>query len=389
MKIADQNKLKEVLTRGIKKIIGKENLEKKLASGKILRVKHGVDPTTADLHFGYAVIYRKLRQFQDLGHKIIFLIGDFTGCFGDPTDRAAGPRPMRDKKEVQKLAKNYLKQAGKILNLQKLEVRYNSEWYDRMSAEELLRLMSRFTAARMMERDMFQERIKKGLDIGLHEPVYPALQGYDSVMLKSDLTVIGSDQEFNEFQGRRAQEKFGQEPQSLLIMPLLTGLDGQRKMSQSLENYIGLAEGSDSQYGKIMSLPDSLIKEYVVLLTDLDYEEIKKLHFRDAKMRLAREIVKNYHGKKAAEEAEENFKKVFQKGAWPKKMPEVFIKSPVKLSKILLAQKIILSNAEFRRLVKSQGIKVDQKIISDINLIIDKPAAIRIGRLRFLKINFK
>ncbi|MBI2628305.1 MAG: tyrosine--tRNA ligase [Candidatus Niyogibacteria bacterium] len=384
--ISDKN-LKEVLTRGVKKIIKKESLEKKLASGKILRIKHGVDPTTADLHLGYAVIYRKLKQFQDLGHKIIFLIGDFTGRFGDPTEQAAGPRPMRDKKEVKELAKNYLKQAGKILDLKKLEVRHNSEWYDRMSAEELLRLMSRFTAARMMERDMFQERIKKGLDIGLHEPVYPALQGYDSVMLKSDLAVIGSDQEFNEFQGRKAQEKFGQEPQDLLIMPLLTGLDGQRKMSQSLGNYIGLVENPDSQYGKIMSLPDNLTEEYVILLTDLDYGEIKKLHPRDAKMRLAREILKNCHGEKAAAEAEKNFKKVFQKGGWPEKMPEVFIKFPVKLSKILLARKIILSNAEFRRLVKSQGIEVDQKIISDVNLIIDKPTAVRIGKFRFLKIS--
>ncbi|MBU3925570.1 tyrosine--tRNA ligase, partial [Patescibacteria group bacterium] len=233
--------IEQVLTRGVKKIIERESLEKKLKSGKTLRIKHGVDPTTPDLHLGYAVIYRKLRQFQDLGHTVVFLIGDFTGRFGDPTDKGE-VRSMRDKKEVQKLAQNYIDQVSKILDKKKLEIRYNGEWYDKMSAEDLLRLMSKFTNAQMLQRDMFQERIKKGQDIGLHEPVYPVLQGYDSVMLESDLTIIGNDQEFNELQGRRAQEMFGQKPQDLVIMPILTGTDGKNKMSQSLGNYIGITE---------------------------------------------------------------------------------------------------------------------------------------------------
>ena len=237
----DEGKIEKLLTRGVKKIIEQKSLEKKLKSGKILRVKHGVDPTTTDLHLGYAVVYRKLRQFQDLGHRVIFLIGDFTGRFGDRTQRAEKQRSMRSKEEVEKLAKNYIEQAGKILDINKLEIRNNGEWYDKMSAEDLLRLMSKFTIAQMMQRDMFQERMKKGLEIGFHEPVYPILQGYDSVILESDATVIGSDQEFNELVGRRAQEMFGQKPQDMMIIPSLTCTYGNMKMSQRLGHEIGIA----------------------------------------------------------------------------------------------------------------------------------------------------
>lgn len=378
--------IEQLLTRGVEEVIEKDHLEKRLRAGEKLRIKHGVDPTTADLHLGYSAVYRKLKQFQDLGHKIIFLIGDFTGRFGDPTDETAGPRPMRTKKEVQKLAKNYIKQIGKILDIKKLEIRHNSKWYDKMSAEELLRLMSKFTTNQMMERNMFQERTKRGLGVGLHEPVYPVLQGYDSVMLKSDLTIIGSDQKFNELQGRRMQEIFGQKPQDLIIMPLLVGTDGQKKMSQSLGNYISIAEAPNSQYGKIMSIPDKLLPEYFELLTDLDFDE--KENPRDAKMRLAYEIAKTYHGEKEAENARENFVKLFQKKEIPEDIQEIKTKEKKELGDILIENKIVSSKSEFRRLIKEGAIDLDTETIKNVHHLIDKNAVVKIGKKKFIKIVF-
>ncbi|MFA4890207.1 MAG: tyrosine--tRNA ligase [Candidatus Paceibacterota bacterium] len=379
----DEQKIKELLDRGVKKIISRESLEKKLKSGKILRIKHGVDPTTPDLHLGYAVIYRKLKQFQDLGHKVVFLIGDFTGRFGDPTEKTE-TRKMREKKEVKALAKNYISQVGKILDAKKLEIRYNGDWYDKMSAEELLHLMSKFTTAQMMQREMFQERAGKGLETGLHEPVYPVLQGYDSVMLKSDATAIGSDQEFNELQGRRLQEIYNQAPQDLVIMPILTGLDGEKKMSQSLGNYIGITEAPEAQYGKIMSIPDKLLSEYFGLLTDLSFNE--KENPRDAKMRLAFEIVKTYHSEKEAKKAQENFVNLFQKKEIPTDIPEIKIKKEEALGDILVENKIISSKGEFRRLLTENAIDVDGKTITDVHYKIEKTAIIKIGKRKFVKI---
>lgn len=379
----DEQKIKELLDRGVKKIISRESLEKKLKSGKILRIKHGVDPTTPDLHLGYAVVYRKLKQFQDLGHKIIFLIGDFTGRFGDPTEKTE-TRKMREKKEVKALAKNYVSQVGKILDAKKLEIRYNGEWYDKMSAEELLQLMSKFTTAQMMQRDMFQERAEKGLETGLHEPVYPVLQGYDSVMLKSDATAIGSDQEFNELQGRKLQEIYNQAPQDLVIMPILTGLDGEKKMGQSFGNYIGITEAPDSQYGKIMSIPDKLLPEYFELLTDLKFDE--KENPRDAKMRLAFEIVKMYHSEKEAKKAQEDFVKLFQKKEIPDSIPEIKIKGEREIRDVLIENKIILSKGEFRRLMTEGAIDVDGETITNVHYKTEKNAIIKIGKRKFVKI---
>ncbi|MBU3925766.1 tyrosine--tRNA ligase, partial [Patescibacteria group bacterium] len=310
-------------------------------------------------------------------------IGDFTGRFGDPTDKGE-VRSMRDKKEVQKLAQNYIDQVSKILDKKKLEIRYNGEWYDKMSAEDLLRLMSKFTNAQMLQRDMFQERIKKGQDIGLHEPVYPVLQGYDSVMLESDLTIIGNDQEFNELQGRRAQEMFGQKPQDLVIMPILTGTDGKNKMSQSLGNYIGITEAPDSQYGKIMSIPDRLLLEYFELLTDLDFDE--KENPRDAKMRLAYEIVKNYHGEKEAQKAQENFVRLFQKKEIPDNLKEIKINDKKELGDLLIENKIIESKNEFRRLIKEKAIDVDGKAVGDVHCIIEQTSIVKVGKKKFIKI---
>jgi len=400
-----ENKIEKVLTRGVAKIIKKDNLKKKLESGKILRIKHGVDPTTPDLHLGYAVVYRKLKQLQDLGHKIVFLIGDFTGRFGDPTDKEES-REMRSKDEVKKLAKNYIGQLGKILDIDKVEIRYNGEWYDKMSAEKLLRLMSKFTVRRMLERDMFQERDKKGLEIGLHETVYPILQGYDSVVLESDITVIGSDQEFNELQGRKIQKIEKQKPQDLIIMPLITGTDGKEKMSQSLGNYIGITEEPNSMFGKIMSIPDNLIINYFELCTDIPMDEIKetkegmdneKINPRDAKIKLAEEIVKIYHGEEKARKAKEYFISTFSEKKIPDDVPKQVVEwtdaldSYQNIVGFIVSAGLAKSKSDARRKVEQGGVSIDgeKTVWSRILTKEDDGKVKKIGKKDFVRIVFK
>lgn len=389
--------VKEVLERGVAEIVVARDLEKKLHSKTKLRIKHGVDPTTPDLHLGYAVIYEKLRQFQELGHQIVFLIGGFTARFGDPTDKVQS-RTLRQKETVEALAGNYLKQLGKILDIGKVEVRDNSEWYDKMSLEDGLRLMSKFTVSRMIERDMFQQRIKEKKEIQYHEPVYPMLQGYDSVMLRSDLTVIGQDQKFNELQARELQKEAGQTPQDLMMMPLLLGTDGQRKMSQSLGNYIGLAESPAEQYGKIMSIPDQLIDSYFTLITRLPMKEILeiretlaqgKVNPRDLKAKLAFTIVSQYHDKQSAVEAETEFNKIFRARQLPSDLPEVKIKkAPLDLTALVFQTKLVSSKSEARRLISQSAVKIDDRLLSDPQQKITPKSGmvIKIGKRRFCKI---
>lgn len=394
MKIkTDNKKIEEILEKGVKRVIKKEELEKRLKSGKKLRVKHGIDPTTKDLHLGYSVVYLKLKKLQELGHQIVFLIGDFTGRFGDPTQKLEA-RNLRTKKEVKDLAKNYLRQVGRILDLKKTEVRYNSEWYDKMSAEELLRLMSNFTAMRMLERDMFQKRIKKGLEIQLQEPVYPVLQGYDSLMLKSDLTVCGIDQIFNEIRGREIQKKFDQKPQGIIATKILIGTDGKQKMSQSLGNYIGIEEKPEQQFGKIMSIPDNLILDYFELVTQVPLAEIKKFkkdetNPRDLKTRLAKEIVSIYHNKKDALSAEKEFERVFKEKKTPTKIPGIKVKEK-KLSvlDLLVRTKMASSKSEAKRLISQKGVKIDNKVQTVWQKTIEakKGMLIQVGKRKFVKL---
>ncbi|MBI5147583.1 MAG: tyrosine--tRNA ligase, partial [Parcubacteria group bacterium] len=322
--------INNVIIRGVDEAIEKGSLAGKLSSGKKLRIKHGVDPTTPRLHLGHAAVYRKLRALQDLGHTIVFLIGDFTARFGDPTGRGES-RVLRSKKETLKTAENYVGQVKKILSGKNLEIRRNGEWYDKMSAEELLKLMAHFTAQQMIGRDMFQERLKEARAIGLHEIVYPALQAYDSAMLKADIAVAGSDQLFNEMRGRDFQSDLRMPPQDVITMKLLRGTDGKRKMSQSYGNDIGMDEPAGEQFGKIMSIPDELIPEYFELLTDVDLKEVEKIaadikgksaNPRDLKERLAGEIVGWLRGPGAAAEARENFRNVFQKKLAPQENPD-------------------------------------------------------------------
>jgi len=390
-----------LLSRRVEKIIGEKELRAKLLSGKKLKVKHGVDPTAPDLHIGYGVVYHKMREFQNLGHTVQFLIGGFTARFGDPTDKEQ-MRNLRSKDEVKKLAANYIKQALTILDPKRTEIRYNSEWYDKMSAEDLLKLMAHFTYSQMIERDMFQKRIKQNQEIGFHEPVYPMLQGYDSVMLKDDVTVIGTDQTFNEMRGRDLQKDFGQTPQAIIAVPLLVGTDGVQKMSQSLGNYIGITEDAKSQYGKVMSIPDHIIYTYFDLATNVSAKELsdikkqwvnKKANPRDLKMRLAHTIVSMYHGAKAADKAQADFVSVFQKHETPKDIPTITFTKAVPLIDLLVKHKLAASGSEARRLIQQNGVKINGRTIADINFLIKPPGrtkktglTVQVGKRHFLRL---
>lgn len=396
MKKPTKSELDELFRRRVESVVGEKELRAKLLSGKLLLIKHGVDPTTPDLHLGYGVVYHKLREFQDLGHTVQFLIGGFTARFGDPTDRSHS-RQLQSKDEVMKLAKNYLEQALKILDPKKTEVRYNSEWYDKLSAESLIELMSHFTYQQMIERDMFQRRLKTGLKIGFHEPVYPLLQAYDSVILKSDLTIIGTDQLFNEMRGRDLQRDFKQDPQAIITVPLLIGTDGIKKMSQSFGNYIGITEDPKTQYGKVMSIPDSLIYTYFDLATNLNADKLanikkrladKQTNPRDIKMELAHTIVTMYHSPAAADRAQADFIKVFQEHAAPSDISTINLKKSTLLVDVLLDNGLVSSKSEFRRLLGQKGIKVDGKIVTDLGykIKIKTGATIQVGKRRFIRV---
>jgi len=372
--ITDEKLIDEILSRGVDEVITKEGLEKKLKSGKQLRVKLGIDPTGSDLHIGHAVVLRKLKQFQDLGHKVILLIGDYTAMIGDPSGRDK-TRPVLSEKDVKHNMKTYLAQAAKVLDVKKAEIRHNSEWYAKPGFTSLLMdLTSRITVARILERDDFQKRLKEGSDIQMQEIMYPLLQGYDSVALKADVELGGSDQKFNLLMGRKLQKKYNQPEQDILTMQLLEGVDGERKMSKSYGNYIALADSPEDMFGKVMSIPDTLIKKYFELATEVPAAEIDKIigemkagtNPRDAKIRLATEIVKLYRGEKEAEVAKENFIKVFSQKEKPEEILNFDVKSK-NIIDILVEINFAPSRSEAKRLIEQGGVKIDDKVISDIN----------------------
>ncbi len=389
-----KSQIEEFLSQGVDEVIIKKELEQKLASGKKLRVKHGVDPTSKDLHIGHAAVYWKLKEAQDMGHQIIFLIGGFTARFGDPTDKSE-TRQMRTKDDVEKEAENYINQVGKILDLKKTEIRYNSEWYDKMSAEGLLRIMSEFTVARMLERDMFQERMKKGKDIGVHEIIYPILQAYDSVELESDFTIIGTDQKFNELQARPLQKSRGQSPQDVMTVPILVGTDGKEKMSQSLGNHIGLSDPPGEKFGKVMSIPDEAILNYWELAARVPQKklaEIKKRldsdeNPRDIKLDLASAVVELYHDKKAAADAKAEFLKIFAEKEKPTDIPEKKMEAKsMKLVDLLVWLEMAASKSEARRLVEQGAVKVGDKVVKDWEAEISPGKIIQAGKRKFARI---
>lgn len=389
-----------LLSRGVEEIIGLKELNIKIASGKKLRIKHGVDPTTEKLTLGHAVNYQKLLEFQEAGHKVVFLIGDFTARFGDPSDKDKA-RKLRDKKEVKEMSRDYLKQIGVILDLKKTEIRYNSEWYDSMSAEQLIKIMSCFTVDRMLERDMFVRRRAKHEEIGLHELIYPVLQGFDSVMLKSDVTICGTDQKFNELQGRKLQRDFNQDPQSIITVPMLVGTDGKQKMSQSLGNDIGILEEANGQFGKIMSIPDAVIGDYYELAARTSGKELSKIKkmLKDVKNRrglkaaLARDIVNLYHGSEAALVAEGEFNRIFRDKLNPNKMQEFKIKKNTRFNilELLMELQTVKSKSEARRLVEQHGVRIDGSIIEDpkATICLYDGMVVRVGKMKFVKIRSK
>lgn len=387
-------KINDFLERGVAEIITRDSVAKKLAQGKPLRIKHGVDPSGAELHLGHAAVYLKMRDLQELGHKIVFLVGGFTGRFGDPTQKIK-TRTLKTKQETESTARDYLKQIDRILDIGRLELRTNSEWFDGMNAEDLLRLMSNFTADQVLERDMFRERKNKGEPIQLHELVYPILQGYDSVMLKSDLTVIGSDQIFNENFGRDLQKKNGQEPQDIVAVKILVGLDGQQKMGKSLNNYIGLKDSPTDKFGKIMSLPDSAIIDYFTLLTRRPMAEIKEMagamadnsvNPRDLKIKLAKDIISFFHSAKEAEAAADGFEKTFSKKEPPQNIEEQKIKKgEYTWLELVNLSGLVSSKTEARRLIEDGAVDADGKTVDSIHEKINftGPVTLRVGKHRF------
>lgn len=379
-----------------------EKIEKSLISGIPLRIKAGFDPTAPDLHLGHTVLLHKMRQFQQLGHEVCFLIGDFTGMIGDPTGKSE-TRKALTREDVLKNAESYKEQVFKILDPANTRVVFNSEWLGKMSASDMIGLAARSTVARMLERDDFGKRFANQLPISIHEFLYPLIQGYDSVALQSDVELGGTDQKFNLLVGRELQREWKQSPQCVITMPLLEGLDGVNKMSKSLGNYIGINESADEIFGKVMSISDELMLRYYELLSDLSLAEIEKLkvsirdggvHPMDAKKQLGREIVSRYHSAAAASNAEENFVRRFRDNQTPDEMPEFVLPaddSMVMLGRLLAEAGLVKSNSEGRRAITQGGVKVNgEKVTSDmLELPCTGEYVLQFGKRRFAKIAFK
>jgi tyrosyl-tRNA synthetase len=384
--ITDEKKIDEVLTRGVEDVFLKEDLKKKLLFGKVLRIKFGIDPTGPKIHLGRAVPLRKLRQFQDLGHKVVLIVGDFTATIGDPSDKLE-KRPMLTEKQIKENMKSYVKQLGMIIDLKKAEFKYNSVWLKKLNFKEIANLAESFSVQQMWSRRNFKDRIEKNEEISLREFLYPLMQGYDSVFVKADVEIGGFDQLFNLKAGRIVQKHYHLPEQGILTVSMLEGTDG-RKMSTSWGNVVNILDDSNDMFGKIMAITDELISKYFLLCTDIKENEIPKSENpRDLKMKLAFEIVKIYHGEKKAKEAEENFINTFSKGGMPDNIPEISVKEDTKLVDVLLSEKIISSKTEFRRLI-SEGAVTDMEKnekIKDVEIKVSK-TVYKIGKHRFVKI---
>jgi tyrosyl-tRNA synthetase len=377
-----------------------EKLEKSVKSGKPLKVKAGFDPTAPDLHLGHTVLIQKLRQFQKLGHEVCFLIGDFTGMIGDPTGKTE-TRKALTREDVLKNAETYKEQVFKILDPDRTRVVFNSEWLSKMTASDMIALAGKYTVARMLEREDFSKRFGSQLPISIHEFLYPLIQGYDSVALKADIELGGTDQKFNLLVGRELQREWGLEPQVVITMPLLEGLDGVNKMSKSLGNYIGINEPPDEIFGKLMSVSDELMLRYYELLSDLSLSELDKLkaglndgsvHPMEAKKSLGREIVARYHGSSAATSAEENFVGRFRDNRIPDEMDQVALAAEggkALLCKVLAEAGLVKSNSEGRRAIQQGGVKVNGDKVSDENLELISGAQyiLQVGKRRFAKVS--
>ena len=395
----------DVLRRGTVEVISEEDLLAKLRRDRPLRVKLGVDPSAPDIHLGIAIVLRKLRQFQDLGHQAILVVGDFTGMIGDPSEKKK-TRPMLTREEIQRNVATYRDQYGMILDPQKTQVAFNSEWLGRMSFEDVIRLGAKMTVARVLERDDFTNRLRSGVPIFMHELLYPLCQAMDSVNLQADVELGGTDQKFNNLMGRDLQREFGQEPQVVLLTPLLVGLDGVEKMSKSLGNAIGIAEPPDEMYGKVMSMPDALIGHYFEFCTDVPMDEVRTIaigleqgsvHPREAKARLAREIVAMWHGEAKAIQAERAFERVFVEKDMPSDIPEAALgrdelrQGRIRLTKLLVLAGLAESNSEAKRLISQGGVSVDGDRVHkvDADVAVKDGVVLRVGKRRFVKVRLE
>ena len=404
MEIEEQIKY---LTRGISDIISEEGLKEKLEksekTGEPLKVKLGLDPSAPDIHLGHTVVLRKLKQFQDLGHEVYLIIGDFTGRIGDPTGKSE-TRQQLTEEEVKKNARTYREQFIRILDSEKTNLVYNSEWLGKMDFAEVIELSSKYTVARMLEREDFNQRYNSGQSISIHEFFYPLMQGYDSVAIEADVELGGTDQRFNLLVGRNLQREYGQDPQVIVMTPLLEGLDGVNKMSKSLDNYIGITEAPEEMYGKVMSISDDLIVRYFELLTEVPLEEISEIESSlkngaanpmKYKKKLAREIVSEYHDAKSAKQAEEEFNRVFSEGELPEDMPEIEIGSEdledgkMWIVHLISATGLVDSNSEARRMIKQGAVRINEKKHKKINqdIKVEDDMVIQIGKRRYARIN--
>lgn len=388
----------EIIKRGSDELLVEQELVDKLKTGRPLRVKAGFDPTAPDLHLGHTVLISKLRQMQDLGHEILFLIGDFTGMIGDPTGKSA-TRPPLTKEQVQENAKSYTDQVFKILDPERTQVVFNSSWMGKLNASDLIRLAATHTVARMLERDDFNKRYRGNQPIAIHEFLYPLLQGYDSVELKADLELGGTDQKFNLLMGRELQKHFGHSPQCILTMPLLEGLDGVNKMSKSLGNYVGINESPQEIFGKLMSVSDVLMWRYIELLSFEPIGTVRQWRRevedgrnpRDIKVMFAQEIVTRFHSRQAAESALADFEARFQKGAMPDQLPEVTLNSGpngIAISHVLKQADLVASSSEALRMIDQGGVRIDGEKVSDKTLSFPAGAVFvaQVGKRKFAKI---
>ena len=385
MKISKQI---EIIKEGTVQIISEEELcrklEKSVSTGKKLKIKYGADPSAPDIHLGHTVPLRKLRQFQDLGHEVIFLIGDFTAMIGDPSGRSETRKPLTVE-DIKENAKTYKRQVFKILNPKKTQVVFNSHWLNKLYLKDVVMLTSKYTVARMLERDDFVKRYRSGKPISMVEFLYPLLQGYDSVELRADIELGGTDQTFNMLVSREIQREYGQEPQVIITMPILEGTDGVDKMSKSLGNYIGVEEAPKDMYGKIMSISDDLMLRYYKLLVDINPSHE---HPMENKKVLAQCIVSKYWGEKEADKTRVEFEKVFSKRELPTDMPELSVKGKIQIVKLLTETSVVKSNSEARRLVQQGAVTLDGKKIDDLNkeLSIKDGAVLKIGKRHFFRI---
>jgi tyrosyl-tRNA synthetase len=397
----DVKKALELIARGTEEIIKVEDLQKKLETGSALKVKVGFDPTAPDLHIGHTVIINKMRQFQDLGHEVTFLIGDFTGMIGDPTGKSATRKPLT-KEDVMANAETYATQVFKVLDREKTRIRFNSEWMTGMGSEGMIRLAAKYTVARMLERDDFENRYRNGQPIGVHEFLYPLVQGYDSVVLECDVEMGGTDQKFNLLVGRQLQQHYGQDPQVIITLPLLEGLDGVQKMSKSLNNYVGITEPPDEMFGKLMSISDEMMWRYLDLLSFKSNEELGRMRQRvddganprDIKFLLCEEIVERFHDRAAAVGARETFIARFRGGAMPEDIPERSLDSGgegVGIAAALTQCGLTASNSEAFRMIKQGAVRIDGENVSDRSLQLEPgfSGILQVGKRKFCKADVK